>query len=96
MGGTTDVPQVLNEATGLVAFVGAVHRQWRVRDRLVSAFQQDAALGCVVGMVAGQAKNHCQTVTCQDDVDIRVPPAARFADALRPVLLVPRYRRDAP
>ena len=81
-------PQGFYKATGLVAFVGVVHRQRRVRDRLVPAFQQDAAFGRVAGLPAGQAKNHCVTVTCRNHADLRVPSAARFADALRPVLLL--------
>ena len=82
-GGTTGViPRVFHEAAGLVAFLGAVHRQ-----RLFPALQQGAAFRRVVGLTVGQAKNHCLAVTCRDHVDLRVPSAARFADALRPVLL---------
>ena len=38
-------------------------------------------------MAAGQAKNRGLPVTCGHHVDLRVPSAARFADALRPVRL---------
>ena len=72
---------------GLVALVGAVHRQRRVRDRIGPTLQQGAAFGRVVGLPVGQAKNHCLPAACGDHVDLRVPAAARFADALRPVRL---------
>ena len=41
----------------------------------------------VVGLAAGQAENHGLPAACGDHVDLRVPSAARFADALRPVRL---------
>ena len=79
--------QVADEPAGLVALAGAVHRQRRARDRIDPALRQGAAFGRVVGLAAGQAKNHCLPVTCGDHVDLRVPSAARFSDALRPVRL---------
>ena len=78
---------VADELAGLVALVGAVHRQRRARDRIGPALQQGAAFGRVVGLAAGQAKNHGPTVTCGDHADLRVPSSARLADALRPVRL---------
>ena len=80
-------PEVADELAGLVALVGAVHRQRRARDRIGPALRQGAAFGRVVGLAAGQAKNHGLPVTCGDHVDLRVPAAARFPDALRPVRL---------
>ena len=80
-------PNVADELAGLVAFAGAVHRQRRARDRIGPALQQGSAFGRVVGLAAGQAKNHGPTVTCGDHVDLRVPSAARLPDALRPVRL---------
>ena len=79
--------QVADEPAGLVALVGAVHRQGRARDRTGPALRQGAAFGRVVGLAGGQAKNRCMPVTCGDHVDLRVPSAARLADALRPVRL---------
>ena len=78
---------VADELAGLVAFAGAVHRQRRARDRIGPALQQGAAFGRVVGLAAGQAKNHCLPGTCGDHVDLGVPSAARLPDALRPVRL---------
>ena len=37
-------PKVAEELAGLVAFAGAIHRQRRVRDRIVPTLQQNAAL----------------------------------------------------
>ena len=79
--------QVADESAGLVALAGAVHRQRRARDRIVPALRQGAAFGRVVGLPVGQAKNHCLPTACGDHVDLRVPSAARLADALRPVRL---------
>ena len=80
-------PQVADEPAGLVALAGAVHRQRRARDRIGPALRQGTAFGRVVGLAAGQAENHCLPITCGDHVDLRVPTAARLADALRPVRL---------
>ena len=80
-------PQVADELAGLVALAGAVHRQRRARDRIGPALRQGAAFGRVVGLAAGQAKNHCLPVTCGNHADLPVPASARFADALRPVRL---------
>ena len=80
-------PQIIHIVAGLVALAGAVHRQRRVPGQLVPAFQKDAAFGRIVGLAAGQAKNHAQMVTCRDHVDIRVPSAPQLADALRPACL---------
>ena len=43
-------PQGPDKAPSLVAFLDAVHRRWRFRDRLAPAFQQGAAFGRIVGM----------------------------------------------
>ena len=43
-------PNVADELAGLVAFVGSVHRQRRVRDRIGPALRQGAAFGRVVGL----------------------------------------------
>ena len=77
---------VSKKPTGLAAFIGAVHRRQRLFDRLVQASQQGAAFGRVVDLPAGKAGNHCNSVTCGDQVELRLPSAARFADALEPVL----------
>ena len=79
--------KVADEPAGLVALAGAVHRRRRVRDRIGPALRQGAAFGRVVGLPVGQAKNHCPPAACGDHVDLRVPSAARLADALRPVRL---------
>ena len=78
---------VADELAGLVALAGAVHRQRRARDRIGPALRQGAAFGRVVGLAAGQAKNHCLPAACGDHVDLRGPASARLADALRPVRL---------
>ena len=40
-----------------------------------------------MSLAVRHAKNHGLPVTCGDHADLRVPAAARFADALRPVRL---------
>ena len=78
-------PLVSKELAGLVAFKSAFHRQRHLFDRLVPALRQGVAFGRVVGLSGGKTGNHCQSAACCDHVDLRVPSAARFADALRPV-----------
>lgn len=64
--------------------------------RLFPALEQGATFGRVAGMAAGQANNHSHPVTRRDHADLRVPCAARLADALRTVFIEPRRCQDAP